>query len=248
MDFAHFDLPRYLSHLPLFHGMGEAALERVAARAQLRRLARGDAVYGAEDCCAHYLVIVVGQVKLVALSAAGQEKVIELAGPGIALGEAQLMTGGAYGFSAQAIADTLLLRLDRQALLDELAQDPRLAMRLLHGLSSRLQGLMHDVQAYTLHSGLQRVVDYLLGDAPGHARADTFTVSLPASKATIASRLSITPEYFSRVLGELEAAGLIAIERRTIRVRDPARLAGQAGNARGAAAARAGTALAMAAG
>ena len=30
------------------------------------------------------------------------------------------------------------------------------------------------------------------------------TVSLPASKATIASRLSLTPEYFSRVLRELE--------------------------------------------
>ena len=35
---------------------------------------------------------------------------------------------------------------------------------------------------------------------------EVITVSLPVSKATIASRLSLTPEYFSRVLHELEAA------------------------------------------
>jgi CRP-like cAMP-binding protein len=51
------------------------------------------------------------------------------------------------------------------------------------------------------------------------------TVQLPASKATIASRLSITPEYFSRVLHELEAAGLVTIDKRELRIPDPQRLA-----------------------
>jgi CRP-like cAMP-binding protein len=45
------------------------------------------------------------------------------------------------------------------------------------------------------------------------------------SKATIASRLSITPEYFSRVLHELEQAGLIRIDKRDIHIPNPARLA-----------------------
>jgi len=48
-------------------------------------------------------------------------------------------------------------------------------------------------------------------------------VSLPVSKATIASRLSLTPEYFSRVLHELEAEGLIEIDKRDICILDPAR-------------------------
>jgi hypothetical protein len=50
-------------------------------------------------------------------------------------------------------------------------------------------------------------------------------VSLPVSKATIASRLSLTPEYFSRVLHELEGVGLIQIDKRDIRIPDPGRLA-----------------------
>ena len=50
-------------------------------------------------------------------------------------------------------------------------------------------------------------------------------MSLQVSKATIASRLSLTPEYFSRVLHELEAAGLVRIDKRDVHILDPKRLA-----------------------
>jgi hypothetical protein len=72
---------------------------------------------------------------------------------------------------------------------------------------------VHDVQAYALHSGMQRVIGYLLRDLPEEADdAASFSladagctttplperrewrVCLPVSKATIASRLSLTPE------------------------------------------------------
>ena len=49
--------------------------------------------------------------------------------------------------------------------------------------------------------------------------------ALQASKATIASRLSLTPEYFSRVLHEFEVNGLVRIEKRDVVILDPQRLA-----------------------
>ena len=64
--------------------------------------------------------------------------------------------------NAQALADSLLLTVHRQAVLAELEQDNRFALRMLAGLSRRLHGLVHDVQAYALQSGVQRVVGYLL--------------------------------------------------------------------------------------
>jgi CRP-like cAMP-binding protein len=45
------------------------------------------------------------------------------------------------------------------------------------------------------------------------------------SKATIASRLSLTPEYLSRVLRELEDKGLIEMDKREIRIPDSRLLA-----------------------
>jgi CRP-like cAMP-binding protein len=222
-----FDLPRYLSVLPLFSHMGAIELNRLAAGCQLRRLARGDTVFRVGQPCEEFHVTVMGQVKLFAVSPAGQEKVVELIGPGNSFAEAIMFMDKPYIINAQALTDTLLLTVAKQAVLAEIGHDPRFALRMLAGISRRLHGLVHDVQAYALHSGSQRVIGYLLrdqGPAEGHDDA-ALTVSLPVSKATIASRLSLTPEYFSRVLHELEAAGLIEIDKRDIRILDARRLA-----------------------
>ena len=98
---------------------------------------------------------------------------------------------------------------------------------MLAGLSRRLLGLINDVQAYALHSGVQRVIGYLLSEQlrDSEPSADAITVTLPVSKAAIASRLSLTPEYFSRVLHELESAGLIRVDKRDIHITDTAKLA-----------------------
>ena len=100
-------------------------------------------------------------------------------------------------------------------------------MRMLAGMSRRLHGLVRDVQAYALDSGVQRIIGYLLrGQADGDGPLEApITVTLPVSKATVASRLSITPEYFSRVLHELEDAGLVVVDKREIRILDAQRLA-----------------------
>jgi CRP-like cAMP-binding protein len=98
---------------------------------------------------------------------------------------------------------------------------------MLAGISRRLHGLVHDVEAYALHSGVQRVIGFLLRDqvAEDCVSGEVLTVSLPVSKATVASRLSLTPEYFSRVLHELESAHLIEVDKRDIRILDAQRLA-----------------------
>jgi CRP-like cAMP-binding protein len=77
-------------------------------------------------------------------------------------------------------------------------------------------------------NGKQRLIGYLLRDVEMDAACgpNTLTVSLPASKATIASRLSLTPEYFSRVLHELEAQQRISIDRRNILIPEVQELLG----------------------
>ena len=46
-----------------------------------------------------------------------------------------------------------------------------------------------------------------------------------ADRLVVASRLSITPEYFSRVLGELVSQGLIEVDKREIDIPDVGTLA-----------------------
>ncbi len=231
MEARTFDLPRYLSVLPLFTDLNRPELERLALGCHLRRLSRGDTVFRVGEPCEEFHVTVTGQVKLFAISPAGQEKVIELVGPGNSFAEALMFTGKPYIVNAQALTDTLLLTVEKEAVVGEIERDPRFAMRMLAGISRRLHGLVHDVEAYALHSGVQRVIGYLLRDQQVEdcATGEVVTVSLPVSKATIASRLSLTPEYFSRVLHELEAAGMVRIDKRDVHILDPKRLAAYPG-------------------
>lgn len=225
---ATFDLPRYLSVLPLFADMQPDELRRLSGSGcRLQRLSRGDAIFRVGEMCDEFHVVVTGQVKLFAISPSGAEKVIELIGPGNSFGEALMFTGRPHIVNAQALSDTLLLSISKDAVMEEIHRDPRFSLRMLAGVSRRLHGLISDVESYCLHSGIQRVIGYLLRDhmVEDSVTGQVITVSLPVSKATIASRLSLTPEYFSRVLHELEAEGLIKIDRRDICILDTRGLA-----------------------
>lgn len=228
------DVPRYLSLLPLFSDLSMPEIARIADGCHLRRYERGETVFRLGEPCESFKVVLVGQVKLFAISPTGTEKVIELIGAGGSFAEALIFLGLPCMVNAQALADTLLLSVHRETVMDELKRDWRFAARMLAGLSRRLHGLVHDVQAHALQTGVQRVIGYLLrdltgGDAGETAGSEAVTVSLSVSKAMVASRLSLTPEYFSRVLRELEDAGLIEVAGRDIRILDVNRLAAYPG-------------------
>lgn len=218
---------RHLSVLPLFCNLSDEELARIAQGCQLMRLTRGDMVFRTGEVCDAFYVVILGQVKLYVSAPNGQEKVIEIVGPGRSFAEAMMFLEVPYILNVQSLTDTLLLRVSKKTVLGEIEHDPRFALRMLAGISRRLHGLVQDVEGYALHSGMQRLIGYLLRDVEDTNAANTraVKVSLPVSKATIASRLSLTPEYFSRVLHELEAEGLIAIDKRDVRILDVQRLA-----------------------
>ena len=212
MDIAKFNIPRYLATQPMFSN-----------------IERGKVLFRTGEMCQAFHIVVLGQIKLYLISPAGVEKVIELCGPGHSFAEAIMFMGVPHLVNAQTLTETLLLTVEKNAVLREIEADSRFALHMLAGISRRLHGLIKDVEGYALHSGVQRVISYLLGglmDGGGSAVPQSITVSLPVSKSTIASRLSLTPEYFSRVLHELEAAKLITVQRRDIHIHDTAKLAG----------------------
>ncbi len=231
LDTRRFDIVRYLARLPLFSDADEQSLQNLGAGSVLRHFERGQLVFQQGDPCEHFHVIAGGQVKLLVASPAGQEKIVEIIGAGGSFAEALMFLGKPCMVSAQALVDTLLVSVSRQVVMAELARDPQLSLRMLAGLSRRLHGLVQDVQAYALQNGVQRVIGYLLNPRDGDATDNGArgTVSLPVSKAVLASRLSLTPEYFSRVLRELEDAGLIRVDRRDIHILDASRLAAYPG-------------------
>lgn len=214
----------FLASLPLFKELAPAELERIAAGTTTLNVPRGEVIFNRGDPCDGFHLVVYGQVKLAFTSPEGSEKVVEIVAPGHSFGEALMFMEKAYILMAQALADSMLLHVSKNVVFAEIERDPRFARKMLAGLSRRLHGLIGDVEAYSLQSGTERVVGYLLRQDVQSAEGEHYVVTLPTSKSIVASRLNVTPEHFSRILHDLAAAGLLAVEGRAITILDPERL------------------------
>jgi CRP-like cAMP-binding protein len=206
-----------LGHAPIFRGLSPDEIARIAAGTTQVHAERGNILFQRGDPCQGFHLVAFGQVKLAVGTAAGAEKVMEILGQGRTFGEAVMFTGNPYPVTATALSDSLLLHVGRDALFAELERDPQLVRRMLAGLSVRLHMMVKDVEAMTLHSATQRVIGYL---ARLEDEGTAGQVTLPAQKSLIASHLNLTPEYFSRILHDLAAEGLIRIDGRDITILD----------------------------
>lgn len=222
-----------LARLALFSQVSPEHLARLGDAVQRVRLRRGDVLFHRGQPCTGFFVVLRGQMKLALISAEGNEKVLEIISPGESFAEAAMFADRAFPVTASALAATDLLSIPSRAVLDLVDADPMLARRMLAGLSVRLHTMVADVAAMALHSGTQRVIGFLLGQVrPGGVGGGSqapVRVRLPVGKAVLASRLSLTPETFSRVLRLLTEQGLVSVDGRDVVLHDPVRLAEYSG-------------------
>jgi CRP-like cAMP-binding protein len=221
MDKTKIKVQTFLSRVPLFNSMRPEELDRIALGTTEVRVERGQAIFQRGDPCVGFHVVLYGQVKLSFISAQGAEKVIELIGPGHSFGEALMFMGSPYIVSAQAMTDTLLLHVSKPAIFREIEADCGFACKMLAGLSQRMHSLMCDMESYSLRSGTQRVVGYLLKD---RAEDCVDEITLPVAKSVLASRLNLTPEHFSRIMADLSNQNLIAFKGRRVTILDADKL------------------------
>ena len=217
----------FLRNIPLFRELAPEELDRVAARTRQQRAARGEILFHRGDPAAGMHVIVVGQIKLAFASSSGDEKVVDILGPGQSFGEAVMFLDARHVVNAHALADSMLLFISREAIFEELERDPKFARRVIGGLSRRLHFLMSDLEAVSMRSGTERLIGYLLSQRAITDKDDEngpLRITLPSTKGLIASRLNLTQEHFSRILHELINRGMITVKGRDVLIRDVGRL------------------------
>jgi len=209
----------FLANIPLFRGLAADEIDRIAEQSKSMHVDRGTILFQRGQPSEGFYVVVFGQVKLSFISKTGDEKVVDLLGAGQSFGEAVMFMEKEHVVTAQTLADSLLVYVAKTAVFEELERDPGFARRMIAGLSQRLHYLIGDLEGYSMHSGTQRVIGYLLrDDAESTPTAAELVVTLPATKGVIASRLNLTQEHFSRILHELVAKGLIKVKGRTITI------------------------------
>lgn len=209
--------PSVVQALPqffIFKELSVEQLELIAQHSQTVDVPRGSLIFNRGDAARGLYFLLDGQIKLAVTSPNGTEKVISIVSPGESFGEAILFLERQFPVYAQATLDAKLLLVPKSIIFSLLDNDPTVARKMLAGLSVRMHHLVQDIEMLSLQSCTQRFIGYLLqisADA-----ADANSVTLPASKTTIASLLNLTPETLSRTMTKLQQAGLIEVNGKDI--------------------------------
>jgi CRP-like cAMP-binding protein len=225
-------LPALLETLPLFAGLSEKCIERLSKGARQIDAPRGMVLFAAGEAAAGLYTIVSGLVKIAVPTAAEQEKVVALLGSGKSFGLSAMFANEAYIVSAAAVHETVLVHVPKEHVLAAMKRDAAFACRIAAGLSRGLRELLTEVRSSTAETGTQRTVTFLLGELPPATADGPATITLPAKKRLIASRLALTGEHFSRILHELTSERLIRVEGAKVTIADVSRLRHYAGAVR----------------
>lgn len=212
-----------LSRHPLFRELHRGELGALERAARLVRLRKGQVLFQRGDEAVGLYLVVSGQLALTVSNSRGAEKVLAIVERQQVFGELEVLTRRPYQMFAQSLAATVLLMIPAAALHKLQATSLAFAGAALAHLGTRLHRIIGEVEALTLHTAMERIIDHLLEHAVVNAHGVT-EATLPAQKQVIASYLNISPPTLSRAFQQLCDDGLITVSRRYVTIPDPARL------------------------
>jgi len=170
------------------------------------RCARNSEVYGEGEPAETVYMVVSGAVRTYKLLSDGRRQIGDFHIEGEVFG---LEAGAERQFTAEAIADSVVLVGKRSALVSMAAHNPELAYELWVHTAGELQRAQDHLLLLGRKRAQERVATFLL-DMAGRKKSDIF-VDLPMSRQDIADYLGLTIETVSRTLTRLEDDAAIEI-------------------------------------
>jgi CRP/FNR family transcriptional regulator, dissimilatory nitrate respiration regulator len=129
-----------------------------------------------------------------------------------------------YPVCAAALEPAELIGIDAHAFAAMLRESVDTCFVVMGALSQRLRSLIGEIDNLTLHDAKSRVARYLLA----HVAEDRRGFDLDIRKGVLASRLSVKPETFSRVIKQLTLDGIVSVHGVHVAIKDRAALIAQA--------------------
>ncbi|GAB0058959.1 hypothetical protein SIID45300_03319 [Candidatus Magnetaquicoccaceae bacterium FCR-1] len=216
---------RIFRETTLFRALSDVQVQRVQRTMRQIHLEENETLFHAQEPADRFFIILRGRVKLFHLAVNGAEKVLRIMGPGDAIALAVMfMEQPGYPVFATALTACDALAFDNKTFITILRESPDTCFRMMAEMSKRLHGQLTEIRTLSLQSAPVRLARYLLTNkSPGTGPVGGM-VRLDASKRVIASRLSIQPETFSRILSRLSKLGLIEVKGRVIQILDQTEL------------------------
>ncbi|HEX5348333.1 MAG TPA: Crp/Fnr family transcriptional regulator [Pseudonocardiaceae bacterium] len=213
-------LVEVLAEIPLFQVLSEEGIS-AAARAGLSRIyAPGQIICYQGDPGDHLYAVIEGLVKIVFTSARGDEMVLNILGPQEIFGELALLDGSPRSASVVALKSTSVFMLPRRQLLELMSVNPGLADEFLKLIGKLVRKLTEKAGDLAFLDLVGRLAKLLLQLSAMHGHVHGVVLDSGLTQTDLAGMIGASRPAVNRALQSLATRGLIALQGRTIVLRD----------------------------
>lgn len=200
--------PTLLKDIPVFHDLPPGDVDALVAGGKRHDYAKGETVFIHGDPLSRIYIVTDGAIRQFRETPEGKEITIGLAIRGDVVGTTHVFEPfTSYQWNAQAIEVSTLLAFPVRQFKQAIKENSKLALNMLAILSHDMNRATMDAEQLVSMNAAQRIGCFLLRLCSlYHFNPEHF--ELPYSKTTIASKLGMELETFSRNLKKLKDAGV----------------------------------------
>lgn len=213
-----------LSQSPMFRGLNPDEIKGILDRAghSVKSFSKGQTIAQREDEVRNLCVVVEGSVKGEMVDFSGKILKIEEMYAPMPIAHAFLF-GERNRFPVDVIAleDCKILFIPKPDFMRMMQQNVTILSNYLNAISNRAQFLSNKLWFLSFKTIKEKIAHYLLNISRSEVRT---TIVLPKSHQELAEFFGVTRPSLARVFADLEADGIITVNRREITITDKAKL------------------------
>jgi len=210
------DLVEVLRQTQLLGSAPDEELAKLVASARLRTFRRGQVVFSTGDPGDSLIVVVSGQVKVVARSADGGELTLTVLGPSATIGEVTVADGGPRSADVETLAESQLLFIPRAEVLAVCDRVPSVGRALTGAIAAALRRLTDATADLVFLDLPRRLAKMLLSQPVG----EDGMVRQQLTQEEYARQLGSTRQSVNIALRGFERRGWIEVHDRSVAVRE----------------------------
>jgi CRP/FNR family cyclic AMP-dependent transcriptional regulator len=217
----------FLRHLPIFEPLDETDMIQLCSQIKMEEIGKHQSIYQIDDFSDKVFFLVKGIVKIGTNSSDGREVIKHILHPMAMFGELGLLGEFKRQDFAVAMNKPVTVFTIRTAQLKKLLQtNHEVSMRLLEEVGNRLRHAETRLESMIFKDARERIIDFLKDSANRQGKRIGFEMLIKhcLTQQDIANITGTSRQTVTSVLNELKKSNLIYFNRRSILIRDLARL------------------------
>lgn len=212
-----------LKRAEMFSSLGDDELKAVVSAGTVRRLMRGQRIFGQGDAGTTCHNLLHGRVKILQSRPDGAQSVIRYIGPGEMYGTVAALMGKPFPADAVSVVESVEVYWPVETLRALMRRFPEIALRSTASAGGRLMELqtrMGELSGERVEQRLARTL-LRLADQAGRPHEAGVEIDFPITRQELAELAGSTLHTVSRTLSAWDDRGLTESSRRHIVVRSP---------------------------